>query len=145
MQCRIVYYCQNEDMFEMFKWKILERLVPYDTLAGLTSMKSDNFAQIKEGKSPAPFGFDCFIKVNEFFNWLKEQPYHDNTIKKEVEYLEQSIAAYIAPGKADLDEFEKVTKPLMEYLMKNHHPHVTVIITATHAELVEGQMMAQNK
>ena len=28
---------------------------------------------------------------------------------------------------------------MMRYLAENHHPHVTTIITATGAELLEGQ------
>jgi hypothetical protein len=34
--------------------------------------------------------------------------------------------------------FEEVVQPVMEWLAKNHHPHVSVIIDSTHAELVEG-------
>jgi len=44
----------------------------------------------------------------------------------------------------EMVEFEKAAKPLMLYLANNHHPHMTVIVTATSAELVEGQMMAKN-
>jgi 2'-5' RNA ligase len=36
------------------------------------------------------------------------------------------------------DEFEKAARPLMEYLAKNYHPHVTVLVDSVHAELVEG-------
>jgi hypothetical protein len=35
-------------------------------------------------------------------------------------------------------EFYDVAMPLIEYLRENHHPHVTVIVTPTHAELLEG-------
>ena len=35
-------------------------------------------------------------------------------------------------------EFEKVIKPVIKYLAENHHPHVTVIVTSTNAELLEG-------
>lgn len=35
-------------------------------------------------------------------------------------------------------EFEEVTKRVMEWLNNNCHPHVTVIIDTTHAELSEG-------
>lgn len=41
----------------------------------------------------------------------------------------------------DAEEFEKAAKPLIEYLKHNHHPHNCVIVTATHAELLEGQMV----
>lgn len=39
-------------------------------------------------------------------------------------------------------EFEKAAMPLMEYLALNHHPHMSVIVTSTNAELLEGQMTA---
>ncbi len=34
--------------------------------------------------------------------------------------------------------FEEVVKPVMEWLAKNKHPHTSIIIDATRAELVEG-------
>lgn len=37
-------------------------------------------------------------------------------------------------------EFEKLVRPLLKYLCENHHPHVSIIITPTSAELVEGRM-----
>jgi len=35
-------------------------------------------------------------------------------------------------------EFEAITRPVIEWLNKNCHPHVTVVVTTTHAELLEG-------
>ena len=35
-------------------------------------------------------------------------------------------------------EFEEVTRPVIKFLNDNCHPHVTVIISPTHAELTEG-------
>jgi len=35
-------------------------------------------------------------------------------------------------------DFETVVRPVLNYLCENHHPHVTVIITPTTAELLEG-------
>lgn len=35
-------------------------------------------------------------------------------------------------------EFLEACKPLMKYLSENYHPHTTVIVTATEAELMEG-------
>jgi hypothetical protein len=37
-------------------------------------------------------------------------------------------------------EFEALARPMIEWLCKNLHPHVTVIIDCTHAELCEGSM-----
>ena len=34
--------------------------------------------------------------------------------------------------------FEEVVKEVMKWLAENHHPHTTIIITSTSAELVEG-------
>ncbi|WP_158006220.1 hypothetical protein [Serratia sp. 14-2641] len=38
----------------------------------------------------------------------------------------------------ELDAFEAVVKPVMEYLAKNHNPHKTLIITSDSAQLVEA-------
>jgi len=40
-------------------------------------------------------------------------------------------------------EFEALSKPLIKYLNDNHHPHATIIIDTTHAELVEGIMVTE--
>jgi hypothetical protein len=37
--------------------------------------------------------------------------------------------------------FEELARPIIQYLCENFHPHVTVIITPTHAELLEGKMV----
>lgn len=39
-------------------------------------------------------------------------------------------------------EFRKLAAPLVEWLNSNYHPHVTVLITPTSAELLEGIMAA---
>jgi hypothetical protein len=36
-------------------------------------------------------------------------------------------------------DFESVVRPVLKYLCDNHHPHTTIIITPTTAELFEGQ------
>lgn len=41
------------------------------------------------------------------------------------------------------EEFEVLTRPLMEWLRANYHPHVTVIVDSGHAELLEGLMTAR--
>lgn len=40
----------------------------------------------------------------------------------------------------EMREFLEAARPLIKYLAENHHPHMTVIVTANTAELVEGQM-----
>lgn len=51
--------------------------------------------------------------------------------------LDMRMANGCGPGKA-YDEFTQASRPLMEYLSVNHHPHVTAIVTNTNAELLEG-------
>ena len=36
------------------------------------------------------------------------------------------------------EEFERLARPLVEWLNNNWHPHVTVLITPIHAEIMEG-------
>ena len=36
------------------------------------------------------------------------------------------------------EAFEEACRPLMQYLAENHHPHITVTVNSTRAELVEG-------
>lgn len=40
--------------------------------------------------------------------------------------------------KEQFDELEAVAKPVVEYIRKNYHPHVTVIIDFDHVEVLEG-------
>jgi hypothetical protein len=39
-----------------------------------------------------------------------------------------------------LQSFREAAMPLIEWMAKNVHPHHTAIVTATNAELLEGQM-----
>ena len=40
--------------------------------------------------------------------------------------------------KCDENAFKEAALPMIKYLCENHHPHVSVIITPTTAELSEG-------
>ncbi|KGA30241.1 hypothetical protein KS43_20375 [Pectobacterium odoriferum] len=37
--------------------------------------------------------------------------------------------------------FEDVAKPMIKWLAENVHPHHSVIVTSTHAELLQGEMV----
>lgn len=43
----------------------------------------------------------------------------------------------------DENAFLEAAKPMMKYLCENYHPHVTVIIDGTKAELLEGLKTAK--
>ena len=36
------------------------------------------------------------------------------------------------------EKLKEVAKPLVDYIRKNYHPHVTVIVDCMHAEVLEG-------
>ncbi len=37
-----------------------------------------------------------------------------------------------------INDFDKSAKVLIKYIAENHHPHTTVIVTSTNAQLLEG-------
>lgn len=39
-----------------------------------------------------------------------------------------------------MEEFQKLVEPVMEYLRREHRPHVTVVIDSNGAEMLEGMM-----
>ena len=41
--------------------------------------------------------------------------------------------------KDEIEEFEALARPMIKWLNDNWHPHVTVIITPTSAELLSGE------
>jgi hypothetical protein len=43
--------------------------------------------------------------------------------------------------KDKVKEFEYLSRQIMKFLCENYHPHVTVIITPTNAELLEGKII----
>lgn len=50
------------------------------------------------------------------------------------------IMAFERDAEDEYSVFEALVKPLIKYLNENHHPHVTIVITPTGAELLEGCM-----
>lgn len=48
-------------------------------------------------------------------------------------------------SKEKQESFEAVAKPLIKWLAENVHPHHTVIVTSTHAELLEGEIVVETE
>lgn len=44
-------------------------------------------------------------------------------------------------NKYDEKSFMELTDKVIEWMNNNCHPHHTIIITSTHAELLEGQLV----
>jgi hypothetical protein len=47
------------------------------------------------------------------------------------------------PGDQMREEFIALARPLVKWLRENCHPHHTIIITPTNAELLEGELTGQ--
>jgi myosin-crossreactive antigen len=43
-----------------------------------------------------------------------------------------------AQKESELNEFEKLARPLIAYLNEHHHPHTHIVITTVSAEISEG-------
>ncbi|CAI1020597.1 hypothetical protein [Serratia ficaria] len=48
-------------------------------------------------------------------------------------------------SKEKQESFEAVAKPLIKWLAENVHPHHAVIVTSTHAELLEGEIAVETE
>lgn len=72
----------------------------------------------------------------EFLHQLK---YYEKTVIENRKYNHETMQFEdIKKEETENNSFENVVRPVLQYLCENHHPHVTVIITPTTAELVEG-------
>ncbi len=62
------------------------------------------------------------------------------------EYVKYSEVKRTVLNEQQREEFAKAAKPLMQFLEnpKMFHPHFTVILDSTHAELVEGCVMIKD-
>lgn len=62
-----------------------------------------------------------------------------NDYKKEFEAKHrQNIKMQVHGEELNEKKFEELARPMIKYLCENYHPHVTVIITPTNAELLQG-------
>lgn len=50
----------------------------------------------------------------------------------------ENVAIRVHGEAGDQNKFEELARPMIKYLCENYHPHVSVIITPTSAELLEG-------
>jgi len=65
-------------------------------------------------------------------------------LKSRCEYYEEALSLIREESEKERElqknpvDFDSAATPLILYLRKNHHPHVTAIIDSGHAELLEG-------
>lgn len=62
------------------------------------------------------------------------EDYHSEIEKQQLDKVKIRVHGH----KLNEGKFEELSKPMIKYLCENFHPHVTVVITPTSAELLEG-------
>lgn len=62
----------------------------------------------------------------------------NNLMKAIQEEHEDNVKIRVHGKELNESKFEELARPMVKYLCENYHPHVTVIITPTSAELLEG-------
>ena len=77
-------------------------------------------------------------KINTSLNFDLTEINMNNLIGVIRKEHEDNIKMQIHGEGLNENEFEKLAMPMIKYLCENYHPHVTVIITPTNAELLEG-------
>ncbi len=62
----------------------------------------------------------------------------DHSIHLKIVRKKKTKNVFYMPENAKLVGFEEAARPLIKWLNENCHPHVSVIVTPTNAELLEG-------
>lgn len=72
---------EEGQMFHTFKHAILDRLISYDNLVEINEFKNSIVINPEQSGNhgPVPSGYDKYLKIQEFFDWLWDQPYAINT------------------------------------------------------------------
>lgn len=80
---------------------------------------------------------DALNKLNDWYLTAKQKAIKENLLKEKEELLKRlkTIDKKIENNKED---FEILSRQMIQYLNKNHHPHTKIIITTNNAEIVEG-------
>lgn len=77
-------------------------------------------------------------EINKTLNFNLTEENMNNLIGVIQKEHEENIRIKVHGEQGNENAFLEAAKPMMKYLCENHHPHVTVIIDGTRAELMEG-------
>lgn len=77
-------------------------------------------------------------EINEQLNFKLTETNMNNLIKVIQTEHENNVFIRVHGETKDKNKFEELARPMLKYLCENYLPHVTVIITPTSAELLEG-------
>lgn len=74
---------EEGQMFHTFKHAIFERLISYENLC--ECIEFDKRSSDQQTNRPAPFDWDKYLKIKEFFDWVWEQPYNGDPVNTPIE------------------------------------------------------------
>jgi hypothetical protein len=77
-------------------------------------------------------------EINDKLNFKLTEVNMNNLIGVIQKEHEDNIRMKVHGEELNENKFEEIARPMIKYLCENYHPHVTVIITPTSAELLEG-------
>ena len=76
------------------------------------------------------------IRLNDALVWAEDQTGHVKILRDEVFKLQSLIGEGLTDRQQE--RFRLRARDMMHWLRENGHPHMTIVITQTHAELLEG-------
>jgi hypothetical protein len=77
-------------------------------------------------------------EINDMLNFRLTEANMNNLIGVIKKEHEDNIRMKVHGEELNENKFEELARPMIKYLCENYHPHVTVIITPTSAEILEG-------
>lgn len=77
-------------------------------------------------------------KISETLNFKLTDENMTNLINVIEKNHMDNVKIRVHGEKLNKNKFEELARPMLKYLCENYHPHVSVIITPTSAELLEG-------
>jgi hypothetical protein len=77
-------------------------------------------------------------KISEALNFKLTEDNMTNLIDAIEKNQIDNVKVRVHGKELNKNKFEELARPILKYLCENYHPRVSVIITPTSAELVEG-------
>lgn len=104
---------EEGQIFHTFKHAILDRLISYDNQVEINILKNQikNLEIPKGATHKAPVDYDKYLKIQEFFNWLWEQPYNGDPVNTPIETRRDTVRETKIPLETVRDCFELSLEP----------------------------------
>lgn len=71
-------------------------------------------------------------------NLMTQEQFAEYLIEEIMSGTSASNVMHLLDQYSNRDDFKQLARPIMKYLCNHHHPHTTIIISGTNAEILEG-------